>query len=426
MLYSAFEMSKSALAPWRQAAEWGAEFWRHPYNPATPSWLGRNSAASFDLVESLTRRYHKPKWDLDHIIINDVNVPVSIERVVEKDFGALLKFVRDPKQLKKAGKTKPEPRVLIVAPMSGHFATLLRGTVLAMLPDHDVYITDWADARTVPLSAGRFDLNDFVDYLIAFMRHVGPGAHTMAVCQPGPALLAAVAVMSANNDPALPATMTFMGSPIDARQSPTETNKLAEKRDFNWFRKNMIMTVPAPYAGVMRQVYPGFVQLYSFMSMNQERHVAAHQDYFGHLVEGDGDSAAKHRKFYDEYLAVCDMTSEFYLQTIQDVFQDYKLATGKMMHHEQLVDPGLIKKTALMTVEGELDDISGIGQTQAAHDLCSGLPAKMKIDHVQPKVGHYGVFNGGRWRNEIQPKVAKFIRANFDPKKEVASRKKSK
>ena len=278
-----------------------------------------------------------------------------------------------------------------------------------MLPGHDVYITDWKNARNVPLSQGRFDLNDYVDYLIEFLRVIGPGTHGVAVCQPGPALLAAAAIMAEDMDPCRPASITIMGSPIDARRSPTVPNLLAQERKFEWFERNMIYTTPAPYTGVMRRVYPGFVQLYSFLSMNHDRHLNAHYDYFHHLVEGDGDSADKHRNFYDEYLSVLDLTEEFYLQTIREVFQEFSLPEGNFMHRGRRVRPEAITDIALMTVEGENDDISGIGQTQAAHDLCGNIPSEMKFDYIQPGVGHYGVFNGSRWRTEIQPRLAKFI-----------------
>jgi poly(3-hydroxybutyrate) depolymerase len=287
---------------------------------------------------------------------------------------------------------------------------LLRGTVEAMLPAHDVYITDWADVRFVPISAGRFDLNDYIDYLMEFLRAIGPRAHAMAVCQPGPALLAAAAIMAEDDDPARPATMTIMGSPIDSRRSPTVPNLLSKERSYEWFERNMIFTVPAPYPGMLRRVYPGFVQLYSFLSMNSDRHMNAHYDYFKDLVKGDGDSADKHRLFYDEYLSVLDMTEEFYLQTIREVFQEHSLPEGKLMHRGRRVKPEAITDTALLTVEGERDDISGIGQTQAAHDICVSLPDRLKEDYIQPGVGHYGVFNGSRWRDEIQPTIEKFIR----------------
>jgi poly(3-hydroxybutyrate) depolymerase len=415
MLYSAYELGYAALTPARMAAGLGARFWRSSLNPMADTWLARSTAAAFDVFENATRRYPKPGWDLHATMVNGAEIPVSIEIAVEKSFCNLLRFRRDGAALKKVrGRTIDDPKVLIVAPLSGHYATLLRGTVEAMLPEHDVYVTDWANARNVPLSAGRFDLNDYVDYLIDFMRHLGPGAHAMAVCQPGPALLAAAAIMAEDGDPCRPATMTIMGSPIDARRSPTVPNLLSQERSYEWFERNMIYTTPPPYVGALRRVYPGFVQLYSFLSMNHDRHLNAHYDYFRQLVAGDGDSADKHRKFYDEYLSVLDLTEEFYLQTIRDVFQEFSLAEGKFMHRGRRVKPEAITDIGLLTVEGENDDISGIGQTQAAHDLCSNLPDAMKSDYIQPGVGHYGVFNGGRWRTEIQPRVAKFIRAHGD------------
>ena len=420
MLYSAYEMAYAAVTPARIAAGIGARFWRSPLNPAANSWAGRSAAAALDVFEHALRRYPKPEWGIDQTTVNGMSIPITIEAAVKKDFATLLHFKRDVAALDTARTNKePDPAVLIIAPLSGHYATLLRGTVEAMLPDHDVYVTDWTDARYVPLSCGRFDLNDYIDYLIDFMRMIGrssssPRAHTMAVCQPGPALLAAAAIMAEDNDPHRPASMTIMGSPIDTRLSPTLPNVLSQERDYAWFENNMIFTTPAPYPGMMRRVYPGFVQLSSFLSMNSDRHLNAHSDYFQHLVEGDGDNADRHRNFYDEYLSVLDLTEEFYLQTIREVFQEHTLAEGKFMHQGSLVKPEAITDIALMTVEGENDDISGIGQTQAAHDLCINIPASLQLDYVQPNVGHYGVFNGSRWRKEIQPKVAKFMRKAED------------
>ena len=426
MLYSAYEMAYAAVTPARIAAGVGARFWRSPFNPMANSWAGRSAAAAFDVFEHALRRYPKPEWGIDETTVNGMSVPITIDAVVKKDFATLLHFKRDAAALEKARSNKePDPAVLIIAPLSGHFATLLRGTVEAMLPDHDVYITDWTDARYVPVSRGRFDLNDYIDYLIDFMRMIGRSssstrAHTMAVCQPGPALLAAAAIMAEDNDPHRPASMTIMGSPIDTRLSPTVPNVLSKERDYAWFENNMIFTAPAPYPGMMRRVYPGFVQLSSFLSMNSDRHLNAHNEYFQHLVEGDGDNADKHRNFYDEYLAVLDLTEEFYLQTIREVFQEHSLAEGKFMHHGRLVKPEAITDIALMTVEGENDDISGIGQTQAAHVLCVNIPDSLQLDYVQPGVGHYGVFNGSRWRTEIQPKVAKFMRKAEDAALQMA------
>ena len=418
MLYSAYEMAYNAMAPARLAAGLGAQFWRSPFNPMANSWGARSTAAALDLFENATRRYPKPEWDITSTQRNGKEIPVTIEAAQKRPFATLLHFKRDEKALKEAAPRKdPDPKVLIVAPMSGHYATLLRGTVEAMLPGHDVYITDWTDARNVPVADGRFDLNDYIDYLIDFLQIIGADcpsgrAHAMAVCQPGPALLSAAAVMAEGDDPNRPASITLMGSPIDTRLSPTTPNILSKERPYTWFENNMIYTVPAPYSGAMRRVYPGFVQLYSFLSMNSDRHTNAHYDYFQHLVAGDGDSAEKHRSFYDEYLSVLDMPEEFYLQTIREVFQEHTLAEGKAMHRGQRIKPEAITDIALMTVEGENDDISGIGQTQAAHTLCANLSDDLKIDHVQPGVGHYGVFNGSRWRSEIQPKVASFIEAH--------------
>lgn len=409
MLYSAFEFGHAAMTPARLAAGFGAKFWRSPVNPLADTWVARASAAALDVFEHATRRYPKPEWEISDTTVAGKTVPVTIETALEKPFCRLIRFRRDTRALRAADRGASDPAVLIVAPLSGHYATLLRGTVEAMLPGHDVYITDWKNARNVPVSEGRFDLNDCVDYLIEFLRAIGPGTHGIAVCQPGPALLAAAAIMAEDSDPCRPASITIMGSPIDARRSPTVPNLLAQERKFEWFERNMIYTTPAPYTGVMRRVYPGFVQLYSFLSMNHDRHLNAHYDYFNHLVEGDGDSADKHRNFYDEYLSVLDLTEEFYLQTIHEVFQEFSLAEGNFMHRGRRVRPEAITDIALMTVEGENDDISGIGQTQAAHDLCVNIPSEMKCDYIQPGVGHYGVFNGSRWRNEIQPRLAKFI-----------------
>ena len=324
----------------------------------------------------------------------------------------MLHFVRDPQALKAAGVKTAQPKVLFVAPMSGHYATLLRGTVEAFLPDHEVYITDWKDARSVPVTDGRFDLDDFTTYVRAMLTELGSDTHVVAVCQPGPPTLAAIALMAEDNDPNRPASMTFMGSPIDARLSPTETNQLAEARPFAWFKSNMIHTVPWPYPGFGRRVYPGFVQLFSFMSMNEERHIDAHRQYFENLVNGDGDETTRHEEFYNEYLSVLDLTEEFYLQTIDIVFQQHLLPRGLLEHRGRTVDLTKITDIGLMTVEGEKDDISGVGQTQAAHGLTPNIAEDRRVLYVQPDVGHYGVFNGRRFRDEIYPRVRDFITAN--------------
>ena len=414
MLYALHEAAYYAATPMRAAARLARDWWSSPLNPARNSTFSRSLSAGADLYENVTRRYGKPEWHIDEIQVNGHPVRVRQTVVWESAWCRLVQFDRDMADMRHAGKLQLDPAVLIVAPMSGHYATLLRGTVEAFAPDHAVFITDWKNARDVPMLEGRFDFDDYIEHIQQMLRALGHRAHVVAVCQPGPPVLAAAALMAEDNDPRRPRTMTFMGSPIDARLSPTVTNKLAEERPFTWFESNMIYTVPAPYPGAGRRVYPGFVQLASFMSMNMERHKDAHRRYFDHLVSGDGDSADKHRAFYDEYLAVMDLTEEFYLQTIDKVFQDYALPKGELLHRDRLVKPSAITDIGLMTVEGELDDISGIGQTQAAHELCANIPADMKLDHVQQGVGHYGVFNGRRFREEIFPRVADFIR-HCDP-----------
>jgi poly(3-hydroxybutyrate) depolymerase len=414
MLYALHEAAYYAATPMRAAARLARDWWSSPLNPARNSTFSRSLSAGADLYENVTRRYGKPEWHIDEIQVNGHPVRVRQTVVWESAWCRMVQFDRDMADMRHAGKLQLDPAVLIVAPMSGHYATLLRGTVEAFAPDHAVFITDWKNARDVPMLEGRFDFDDYIEHIQQMLRALGHRAHVVAVCQPGPPVLAAAALMAEDNDPRRPRTMTFMGSPIDARLSPTVTNKLAEERPFTWFESNMIYTVPAPYPGAGRRVYPGFVQLASFMSMNMERHKDAHRRYFDHLVSGDGDSADKHRAFYDEYLAVMDLTEEFYLQTIDKVFQDYALPKGELMHRGRLVKPSAITDIGLMTVEGELDDISGIGQTQAAHELCANIPADMKLDHVQQGVGHYGVFNGRRFREEIFPRVADFIR-HCDP-----------
>jgi poly(3-hydroxybutyrate) depolymerase len=293
--------------------------------------------------------------------------------------------------------------------MSGHYATLLRGTVEAMLPHYDVYITDWVDARTVPLLEGSFDLDDYVDYVTEFLRHLGPDTSVMAVCQPSVPVMAAVALMNAAKDPAAPRTMILIGGPIDTRRNPTAVNRLAEEKGMDWFRNNVIMKVPAPHAGMMRDVYPGFLQLGGFMTMNLDRHIDAHKDLFKHLVEGDGESASAHRKFYDEYLSVCDLPAEFYLDCIEQVFQKHLMPKGEFMYEGKKVNPAKITKTALLTLEGELDDISGVGQTKAAQTICSGLPENMRKHHMQLGVGHYGIFNGRKFREHVLPIIVEFV-----------------
>lgn len=411
MLYHLYEMTHAAMTPWRTAAQFNHAVLTHPLNPLSYSLIGKTSAAGLEVFESITRRYGKPTFDLPYTHIDGVSAPVTEKIVWARDFCQLRHFHRDPQTLSAIG-GQPDPKVLIVAPMSGHYATLLRGTVEAMMPEHDVYITDWVDARMVPLSKGGFDLDDYIDYVIEMVRFLGPNTHVMAVCQPGPAVLAATALMAEDEDDATPASLIIMGSPIDPRQSPTVPNVLAETKPYDWFENNVVMNVPWPQAGFGRPVYPGFIQLSSFMAMNQDKHVDAHKRYYKNLIKGDGASTQKHREFYEEYLAVMDLTAEFYLQTIDKIFQRHLLPRGELDHRGHIVDPAKITQTALMTVEGEDDDISGIGQTQAAHDLCINIPDPMRTDYVQPSAGHYGVFNGKRWETQIQPRVRDFIRAH--------------
>ena len=413
MLYHLYELNHAAIAPLRTAAAIGRFWLGHPMNPWAYTPAARAVDACWDVFEGLTRRYGKPEFGIAAVAIDGREVAIREEDVLAKPFCALKHFARDPQTLPAAH--AHDPKVLLVAPLSGHYATLLRGTVKALVPDHEVYVTDWVDARTVPLALGHFDLDDYIDYLIGFLHHLGPNTHVIAVCQPGPATLAATALLAADGDPCQPSSITLMGSPIDTRLSPTEPNRLATTRPLSWFEDHVILQVPFPHAGCMRRVYPGFLQLTGFMTMNLDRHMNAHQKLYQSLVAGDGDSVAAHRKFYDEYLAVMDLTAEYYLQTLEVVFQKHLLPRGEMMHRGRRVEPGAITRTALMTVEGENDDISGIGQTQAAHALCSNLPTALHIDYVQPGVGHYGVFNGSRWRTEIAPRVRAFIRAHDRP-----------
>ena len=412
MLYALNEMGYHAGTPMRTLARAARDFWSAPYNPVAEHPFARNMAAATDLFATVTRRYGKPDWMIDQTLINGQPVRVNTHTVWSSPWVNLVHFSRESADLRKAGRRTLDPAVLIVAPLSGHYATLLRGTVEAFLPDHEVYITDWVNARQVSVLEGRFDFHDYVDHIQDMLRVLGPRPHVVAVCQPGPPVLAAATLMAEDEDPSRPASMTFMGSPIDARLSPTTPNKLAEERPFAWFKSNMIYTVPPPHPGVGRRVYPGFVQLYSFMSMNAQRHQDAHKAYFEHLVQGDGDQAAKHLEFYDEYLSVLDLTEEFYLQTIDIVFQQHLLPRGLLTHRGRDVRPDAVKDIALMTVEGELDDISGVGQTQAAHVLCTGIPDDKRMLYVQPGVGHYGVFNGRRFREEIYPRVRSFITAH--------------
>ncbi len=403
--YYMYEMHHAAMSPFRAAADAAKVFFQNPVNPLTHMPVGKSIAAGCEMFERATRRYGKPDWGIHSTIIAGEEVAVRPQVVWQQPFCNLLHF-------EKALGRIPQPKILLVAPMSGHYATLLRGTVEAFLPEHDVYITDWADARMVPLVQGSFDLDDYIDYIISMLHFLGSDVHIIAVCQPSVPVLAAVSLMESRDDPYTPPTMTLMGGPIDTRRNPTAVNKLAETKSIDWFRRNVITKVPFPHAGMMRDVYPGFFQITGFMTMNLDRHIDAHKELFLHLVRGDGDSAQKHREFYDEYLAVMDLTAEFYLQTVETVFIKHALPNGDMRHRGERVDPGAIRRVALFTIEGENDDITGGGQTEAAQDLCVNIPAHKKAHYLQPKVGHYGVFNGSRFRAHIQPRIAEFVRAH--------------
>lgn len=412
-LYWMYEMGHAALDPLRMLVDANRLYYRNPANPLAHTSLGKSISAACEMFERTTRRYGKPDWGITETVVGATRVPVHIETVWERPFCRLLHFQRDFP----VNPRRPQPRMLIVAPLSGHYATLLRGTVQTLLPNHDIYVTDWIDARNVPLSEGRFDLDDYIDYVIEIFRHLGGGVHALAVCQPAVPVLAAVARMEEMGDPDVPASMVLMGGPIDTRESPTAVNDFAKERGIDWFRRNVITTVPWPNGGFMREVYPGFLQLHGFMSMNIERHLQAHADMFRHLVKGDGDSAAKHREFYDEYLSVMDLPAEYYLQTLQTVFIDHALPRGAMTHRGAKVDPSKIRNVALLTIEGENDDISGVGQTRAAQTLCSGLSDDMRVHYLQPTVGHYGVFNGSRFRAEIAPRISDFVLSHNWPRK---------
>jgi poly(3-hydroxybutyrate) depolymerase len=403
MLYHAYEFHRHLAKPVRLWANALEQVYSSPYNPLAETWFGKSVAAGAEIMARLTQNFGKPTFGLKTTLVDNEDVEVNEEILLRKPFCDLLHFHRDT--------TRRDPKVLVVAPMSGHFATLLRGTVEALLPEHDVFVTDWTDAREVPLTDGNFDLDDYIDYVIAFCRYLGPDVHVIAVCQPSVPVMAAAALMAEARDPRQPKSLTLMGGPIDTRQSPTVPNDLAVRNSMVWFRQNVISTVPLGYPGAMRRVYPGFLQLTSFITMNLDRHVNAHMRQFEHLVKGDDDSADGHRAFYDEYLAVMDLSAEFYLDTIEVVFKNHLLPRGEWISRGRKIDPAAIE-TALMTVEGELDDISGIGQTKAAHALTPNIPGARHVHWEQPRVGHYGIFNGRKWREQIMPRVRSFIREN--------------
>lgn len=404
MLYSAYEMQRSLLAGASAMANAGAELLANPANPMAYFGGGPIIASALEVFAHAAAPRGKPEFGLVETTVDGKRVAVQEEIALRLPFGQLKHFRREG--------VEGQPRLLIVAPMSGHYATLLRGTVERMLPGHDVYITDWRDARQVPLADGRFDLDDYIDYIIAFLERVGPGAHMLAVCQPSVPCYAAAALMSAANHPCRPRTLTMMGGPIDTREAPTAVNTLATERPRAWFEQNVIVTVPFNHPGAGRRVYPGFLQLAGFMSMNLGSHMMSHWEMFKHLVAGDGEEADAAKDFYDEYRSVCDMTAEFYLQTVDMVFQRHALPLGTMTHRGTAVDPAAITDIALLAVEGERDDISGVGQTKAALKLATRLPAVAKKYHLARGVGHYGIFNGSRWRQQIAPVLEEWIAAH--------------
>ncbi len=402
MLYHVYEMQRVALAPMRMAATGALSILDLPFNPLRETPLGRISAAALDSFEHTTRAFGKPAWGLPTTRIDGADVAVHEEVALRKPWCDLLRFRRETHR-------PQDPTVLMVAPMSGHYATLLRGTVQAFLPDHNVYMTDWRDARDMPAMGPDFNLDDYVDYVMAFIEHLGPDCHVIAVCQPAVPVLAAISLMNAEAPHAAPRSMTLIGGPIDTREGPTAVNAFAKSRNLEWFRRNVIHRVPFGNMGFMRQVYPGFLQLAGFMAMNLDRHMQAHWEMFQHLVEGDGEPLASKRAFYDEYRAVMDLPSDYYLQTIERVFQEHHLPRGMFRHRDQLVEPAAIARTALLTVEGERDDISGIGQTRAAHALAHNLAPEKHAHWEQPGVGHYGLFNGRRFNADIAPRIKQFI-----------------
>ncbi|CCW20070.1 Poly-beta-hydroxyalkanoate depolymerase [Sphingobium indicum BiD32] len=401
MLYSGYQAWNDMLAP----ARFGAQFalgMRDKMGPMADWAMPRRMFALMDVFQGARVTHKRPAYAITSVRSGNADVAVREEIVADLPFGDLLHFVKDEVET-------AQPRVLVVAPMSGHFSTLLRSTVVTLLRDHDVYITDWKNARDVPLEAGRFGFEDYVDYIIQFFQTMGPGAHLLSVCQPCVPALAAVAVMAEDKDPATPKSMTLMGGPIDTRVAPTVVNDLANDKPIDWFEKNLISTVPFRYAGRGREVYPGFLQLSAFMAMNMERHGSQHRELYQLLADGKTVEADKIKTFYEEYFAVLDMTKEFYLETVDLVFQRTLLAKGELMHRGRPVNPGAIRKTALLTVEGEKDDVCAVGQTAAAHTLCTGLRPHLKRHHLQPGVGHYGVFSGSKWEKQVYPQVRNMI-----------------
>ena len=412
MLYQLFETQRALMSPFSEFAAASAKLYSHPLSPFTHTPMAQRVSAGLDLMHRLAKDYEKPEFGIRGVEVDGVEVAVQELVPIEKPVCRLLRFKRYTDDLAVLSKMKDQPTVLVVAPLSGHHSTLLRDTVKQLLKDHKVYITDWTDARMVPLEVGPFHLDDYIAYVQEFIRHLGPDCHVISVCQPTVPVLAAISLMASNGE-TTPRSMTMMGGPIDARKSPTAVNNLAMNRSFSWFESNVIYRVPTNFPGAGRAVYPGFLQHTGFVAMNPDRHLSSHYDYFLDLVRGDDDGADSHRKFYDEYNAVLDMPAEYYLDTIKTVFQDFALVNGTWNVKGQLVRPQDIQGTALLTVEGELDDISGAGQTRAAHALCSGIAAEHQYHYDAVGAGHYGIFSGRRWREKVYPEVRDFI-AKYD------------
>ncbi|WP_206049264.1 polyhydroxyalkanoate depolymerase [Novosphingobium sp. PC22D] len=402
MLYNAYELQRAMLSSAAAMASVGAELLSNPVLPLGYFGMAPVLSSALDVFAHAASPRGKPDFDIESVTVDGKTHNVTEAIVLHRPFGNLLRFSHD-------GLPSDAPRLLIVAPMSGHYATLLRGTVARMLESCVVYITDWADAKLVPLSAGRFDLDDYIDYLVEYLEFIGPGAHVLAVCQPSVPAYAATAIMGANEHPCRPATLTMMGGPIDTREAPTSVNDLAMQRPLEWFEHSVIATVPLAYPGAGRRVYPGFLQLAGFFSMNLGNHIMSHYGMFKHLVEGDGESADATKAFYDEYRSVCDMSADFYLQTIEHVFQKHSLPNNEFVHRGQRIDLRAIRETALLAIEGEKDDISGIGQTKASLHLATKLPDSKKKYYLAENVGHYGIFNGSKWRDRIAPVVEEWI-----------------
>jgi len=410
VLYQMHEWQRKLLNPLSAWADATARIFSNPYSPLAYTPFSRRLAAGYDLLHRLGKHYEKPEFGLRTALIDDVEVEVIEQAVITKAFCRLLHFQR----LLPPGLSGREndPTVLIFAPLSGHHATLLRDTVRALLPHFNIYLTDWIDARLVPLSQGPFHLDDYVEYCLEFIRKLGPKVHLISVCQPTVPVLAAVSLLASAEDSALPRSMTMMGGPIDTRRNPTQVNALATRRSYDWFRNHVVFKVPSSYPGYLREVYPGFLQHAGFVAMNPDRHAESHWDYYLDLVKGDQDDAEAHRRFYDEYNAVIDLPAEYYLDTIRVVFQDHQLPRGQWHVRSQRVAPEDIHNVALFTIEGELDDISGSGQTQAALELCRAIPDKQKQHLTAMGVGHYGIFSGRRWRENIAPRIVEFIHAH--------------